>query len=700
MGSYSFRLGTQIKVRGTNYEIVNKLADGRLQLRQPDTSELVNLASDEAQSLYAGGELEFVLRGIAPDNESLQGHLTGHVEKHFSLLPKERQDAACRRLRYVKAVFAASLSAFTPATLKPVIEECAAKKGNEDPKPPSWISVYRWVRRYLKQGKDIRALVEQFDKRGNHKARVDSRVRILTIQALEEVYLQEERASIDDTRACLIVLIDKENARHPPSQRLQIPSLKYLRRVLTAEYDAYTIEVRRYGKLAADRKFRIVLGNKERVTRPLQRVELDHTVLDLMVVDEKKLVLLGRPVIVVAIDSHTRCLVGFAIGYQQPSAVTVSQCLKHAILPKNYLRSAYPEINNAWDCMGVMETLVLDRALENLGRRVESSCLQLGADIEYCARKTPWGKGIVERVIRTLMEDLIHVMPGTTFSNVLERGDYRPDKHAVVPLSSLRAALHKWIVDVYHQTVHRGIQDTPAHKWKVDIAAHPVYLPRSVRELEVALGEPERRVLWQYGIEINSLRYNAPWLGELRRQRGNEQKMELMWYAEDLGRIDVFDPVTKQYLAVPCVDPEYASGLSLYQHEINRAHASRTMQGRQDIVALAHAKEEIRQSIAQSLGRRRGTTKKRMARYAEGRGFDYPQTLPERSFAASGQSSPPVLPDPAEAGHGARSRRRKPRTHPPEPRDDEEENDIPEYVVEAPTRRQHQLNPQSDGKEG
>jgi len=701
MGIYTFKIGTRIKVRGTDYEIVNKLADGRFQLRQPETSELVNLSTDEVQSLYAKGELEFAIKGLTAKTEDLHQRVMMRMEKQFALLPEKRQKPARQRLRYVKAVLAAGIKTLTPVVLEPIIKKCAALKENKDAKQPSSSSVKRWVHRFLKRGKDVRALVDDYELRGNHKPRIDSRVRELAIQALDEVYLRDERTSLEDTRLYLVVLTDRSNAQRPPSQHLNVPSVKYLQDTLKAEFDAYTIKLRRYGKLAADRDFRIVLGNKEPVSRPLQRVELDHTVLDLIVVDEKKLVLLGRPIIVVAIDCHTRCIVGFAIGFRSPSAMTVAQCLKHTILPKNYLRSLYPEIENTWDCLGTMETLVLDRALENLGLRVESACLQLGIDIEYCARKTPWGKGIVERVLRTILEDLIHVMPGTTFRNVLERGDYQSGKHAVVRLSSLRAAIHKWIVDVYHQRLHRGIQDTPAHKWKVDIAAHPFYLPQSVRELEVALGEPAQRVVWHYGIEINNLRYNATWLGELRRNSGNEQEVELMWYSEELGHIDVLDPDTKQYRKVPCLDPEYAVGLSLYQHDLIREHAHLTMQGRQDISALARAKDEIRQSIAESLGRKHGTTHKRAARYAETRGFDYQQALPGEASTTddSGEPSAPTMATksrPADSAHdrhsasatsGKRSGRRKLKTP---PRGQEDCLDIPKYSVEGARQRANQ----------
>ncbi len=52
---------------------------------------------------------------------------------------------------------------------------------------------------------------------------------------------------------------------------------------------------------------------------PLARVEIDHTHLDLFVVDEKDCLPLGRPYLTLAIDVYTRCILGAAIEFFPPS---------------------------------------------------------------------------------------------------------------------------------------------------------------------------------------------------------------------------------------------------------------------------------------------------------------------------------------------------------------------------------------------
>lgn len=627
MAAYSFHTGATVLIRGVHYEVANKLADGRIQFRQPETSELAILSREELLALYEHNELEFELRGLPTSSGAHWYDNLGKIA--FAALTEQERLPAERKERYVKAVLAAGVKHLTKELLTPIIRKCASDESIPDKNPPSWISVYRWIKRYTASGCDIRSLLAYRANQGNVTPRINGRIRELAIQALDEIYLTLERPTLKEARFGLEHILDLENKQRAPSQKLTCPSTKYLSKVLHEQWDEYTITKRRYGSLAAERDFRGSTGRKERPTRPMERVELDHTLLDVIVVDDETFVLLGRPLIAFAADVLTRCIAGISLGFEHPSASTLTACIKHAILPKTYVKSMYPNINNSWDCMGNIETLVLDRALENLGRRIAAASRQNGIDIEYNKRRSGWGKGIVERINRTCNEGVIHLMPGTTFSNILARGDYQSSKYAIITLSALREILHKWIIDVYHQTFHRGIHDTPAHKWQIEVAATQIYLPRTARDLEIAFGTPELgKTLWHYGVEINGLRYNNDLMLELRRKIGNRPLVDIMWYGENLGYIDVLDPTTNEYIRVHCIDFEYASGMTLYQHKINRAYAKEHYEGREDITALAAAKAEIRQMIKQTISKKRGTTRKRQARYMDGRGFEYPQDVP------------------------------------------------------------------------
>ena len=115
----------------------------------------------------------------------------------------------------------------------------------------------------------------------------------------------------------------------------------------------------RYGKRRADMEFRVSATGPV-TTRALERVSMDHTPSDIIVVDDNSMLPLGRPTITSALDEHTRCPMGFYAGFEPPSCFAVMRCLKHAILPKTYVSRECPSVKNRWDCYGVPELVVVD----------------------------------------------------------------------------------------------------------------------------------------------------------------------------------------------------------------------------------------------------------------------------------------------------------------------------------------------------
>lgn len=230
----------------------------------------------------------------------------------------------------------------------------------------------------------------------------------------------------------------------------------------------------------------------------------------------------------------------------------------------------------------------------------------------------PRARGLASVMFQgTMNRDLMHGQPGTTFSNILERDDYDPSKHAVVMLSTFREILHKWIVDVYLQTPHRGIKDIPAHKWHSETIGLQPPLPPSATELDIVLGMTAQRVVFHYGIELEGLKYNGRELGELRRLLGANLKVELTFDPGDLGHINVLDPLKGTYICVPAVDQSYANGISLWQNKVIRRYAQRELDGRTDIVALAQAKAEIRALVERDFNHKSTRGRKRHARFME-----------------------------------------------------------------------------------
>lgn len=72
---------------------------------------------------------------------------------------------------------------------------------------------------------------------------------------------------------------------------------------------------------------------------------------------------------------------------------------------------------------------------------------------------------------------LIHQLPGTTFSNIHEKGHYDSENKAALTLSELGHWLTIAITEYYHKKLHHGIELPPLEKYRLGILGediHPV----------------------------------------------------------------------------------------------------------------------------------------------------------------------------------------------------------------------------------
>jgi putative transposase len=209
---------------------------------------------------------------------------------------------------------------------------------------------------------------------------------------------------------------------------------------------------------------------------------------------------------------------------------------------------------------------------------------------------------------------LFHTLPGTTFADPGERGNYQSAEQACVYLSAVDKLLNIFLVDIYAERFHRGLGAIPARCWaeKTQQGFAPA-LPPSAAELSILLGRTTTRVVQHYGIEFASLRYNCDALAPLRtRLQGQPAKVK--YHPADLGCLHVYNPATEQYIRVPALDQEYTHDLSLWKHRVIR-QAVLAEQERVDMVALGQAKRKLQQLVEDGRQCKRQSTRTRIARW-------------------------------------------------------------------------------------
>jgi putative transposase len=316
----------------------------------------------------------------------------------------------------------------------------------------------------------------------------------------------------------------------------------------------------------------------------------------------------------------TKLILGFYLSFDPPSTFTVLEALKHSITPKSYVRERYPNIRHSWDAYGLPEKLVVDNALEHHGNHLELACKQLGINLQYSPRGKPWYRNSVERGFGTIASQLFHRLPGTTFSNILSKADYNPYKHAIVPANTADEIVHKYLIDVYQRSPHRGVMGVPALRWERSIEKWPPSLPAKASDLDFVLSHSERRVISPSGIELDCLLYNDDRLALLRseakaREKGNPV-VDVKRYGRDLSKIGVHDEKRDRYLTVLALDHEYTRGLTLWQHKVIRKYVRKQLKEDVDIVSLCRAKLEI-QEIVEREWHTVKTSRARMARFRQ-----------------------------------------------------------------------------------
>lgn len=603
MSCSSFRSETKININGRAYLLKNKINGHIWQVQDCKDLSLKGFSETELQGLYVKGALSFEDGLVSSINLD---RAKGIANQQFSA---EKWDLLKVKRMYVVSVL--NLPA-TEAPMKEVIQN-VWEKIKKPERPPNWVTVLRWKARYLASGSDIRSLGLGEKKRGNRSPRYPEEVIRFVTDGVDKFYMTREQKNVEDVVDLVRGQISRENDLRPNEMKLPLPKTRLVRRIIN-EIPAFDRCMAREGRNAALKKFRGT--NAHRITQaPLDRAEIDHTLLDLMLTDETGFPL-GRPWVTACIDDYSRCVLGIVVGFEPPSFHTVAQCLKAAFLPKVFLRRDYPNIDNEWLAHGVMRELVVDNGVEFHSESLDNACLCLGIEIHYSARKTPWFKGKIERFLGTLNKEVAHGNPGTTFSNIIDKDDYDPVKHAVIRYSVFQNIMRKWIADVYHQRPHSTLHATPASVWINSIDPSDVALPDNIAQLDAILGRTENRVLTHKGIELNGLFYNSSEMTALRRRLSDKLKVDIRVDDSDLGSIIVISPDSNQIFNVPALLKSYAQGLTSYQHKICKKYAQ-TYFGKNNDLGYLEAKLAIAEIIAQEANSGRKKARAKVARYSD-----------------------------------------------------------------------------------
>jgi putative transposase len=281
----------------------------------------------------------------------------------------------------------------------------------------------------------------------------------------------------------------------------------------------------------------------------LAQVQVDHTVVDVIVVDERHRLPVGRPYVTVAIDVFSRCIVGMVVTLEAPSALSVGLCLAHAVIDKRPWLERL-DVEASWVMSGKPRELYVDSAAEFKSEALRRGCEQHAIGLRYRPPGQPHYGGIIERVLGTMMQT-VHELPGTTFANTRERDGYDSDARAALTVRELE----RWLtlaVAGYHGQLQRGLS---AHR--------PGGGPRGSRQRALRRQWPTRpaflvdflpvirRTLTRTGFVIDHVHHFCDALKPWIARRRELERFVIRRDPRDISRIWVLDPAGESYLQVP-----------------------------------------------------------------------------------------------------------------------------------------------------
>lgn len=460
--------------------------------------------------------------------------------------------------------------------LDQLIQRVNSDPKTKDPFPadnlPTKRQVIAWFVRWVAAGRDIRALVDFHSKKGNKNDRLQDWEREEVNCAIDEMYNAEIRGSEKATwrraRDRLLLRAESEGLTTSAVKNgaKEVLGKNAIARELSRR-EKYPLIVNRFNKRKADNDIRN-LGVGPPGDYSSSDWEVDHTPVDLIIRDDRTGALLGKPYLTAIIDRYSRIIVGYEIGFAPPSWVSVMMALRVAVMPKEgFLESLGGGFQFSWDVYGPCIRLWCDNGREFRSESMKATCAILNISPRDLPRARGDLKGKIESWFRTQTKQLTHLLPGTTRSNVLDRGDYDSEGNAILSLSAFKLIVATWIVDVYNQVKHSATGEPPAVRYLrgLEIGGQP--LAPSAELIAPMTGLVVRRSLTRAGVRYNRLRWNSGDFTALLNRVGVGTNVMVRIDPMDLKKAYVLDEDTYDWIEGDLLSETEVEKLTLAQYE-------------------------------------------------------------------------------------------------------------------------------------
>ncbi|MBB6023589.1 transposase InsO family protein [Paenibacillus sp. JGP012] len=371
-------------------------------------------------------------------------------------------------------------------------------------------------------------------------------------EAIEQHYLNKKQPSILEVKDIIDIRCEKTG----------LPQLGYntIYAILNRLDEEMVLRMRN-GTVASEVYDRVTgqFSNTE-AKSSLHMVQIDHTEMDIMVVDETTMEVIGRPWLTLGIDVYSRCIWCMHISFDSPSANKVRKAIEHGIFKKR-IKEKYGTIHE-WEVFGIPDIIYFDNGKEFDNREIKYLIDNtLESQVMYRPVATPrWG-GTIERLFGTVNTKLIHRLAGTTKNSIEAKGDYDSEGEAIYTLEDVTELLTRFITDIYHHDIHSSLpfdSATPHLQYQkgLNIGGQNDYIDDEDEEaFHIALLPTKDLTFSRLGVRLDNVYYNAIEPG--KEIKINRSKYKVKYDIDDISHIYVLDHLSNEYIKVLAVNPPY-----------------------------------------------------------------------------------------------------------------------------------------------
>lgn len=577
--------------------------------------ELVEYLDEDAQVMIRNLHTRQSKIASIHQLENLKVNEREDISVDLSAISDEYWEKALEKYEMIKPLL--SYEQHSPASVKERAKEVGVSER----------SLYRWIQAYNSLG-SITGLVNR--KRGwaEGNSRLSKEQDELVTAVINEFYLHKQRPTIEQTI--------REVQRVASQKGLDSPSRRTIRqRILRISEEE---RLRKRGqKEKAKNKFTPKPNSFPNVGFPLSVIQIDHTPVDLIIVDNQYRKPIGRPYLTLAMDVYSRMITGYYLSLDAPSVTSVAMCIARSILPKERLLLDH-NVKGEWAVFGYPNKIHVDNGADFRSLDLSKSCEAHGIALEFRPVGRPEFGGHIERVIGTFMKE-VHGLSGTTFSNTKEKDTYQSEAEAVMTLDEFETWLINYIVNVYHKRTHSALGMSPVHKWRLGIFGDKDHVgcgyPQMAVDEQTLLLDflpSEKRTIQHNGVTIDGLRYYDVALNMYINHSDESGKSKEFLFRRDprnIGKIWFYDPKLNRYFPIPFADQSLPD-MSIWEYKQVRQFLKnkdeKLIHSQQIHDALTEMRELVEQSAQRTKKARRQAQRQKV--HAKSK-VVIPTTLPE-----------------------------------------------------------------------